>query len=97
MLRMLYGDWFDRRHDILLMVQKSGDHQVIWRISRYLQGLIHSRWLFGIFSINSKDSCHQPITIVECYSFSLKLTARLPLKTGGLGDNPFLDWVPCLF
>ena len=29
---------------ILFMVQKSRDHQLIWRIYHYLQGFIHVRW-----------------------------------------------------
>ena len=28
-------------------------HQVVGSLSRYLQGFIHPRWLFGISSINS--------------------------------------------
>ena len=35
------------------MLQKSGVHQLTWETSRYLQGFIHFRWLFGISFINS--------------------------------------------
>ncbi len=28
-------------------------HQLICSLSHYLQGFVHSRWLFGISSINS--------------------------------------------
>ena len=38
-------------------MEKSGDHQLIWSISHYLQGLIHPRWLFGISSIYDCCMC----------------------------------------
>ena len=34
----------------LLMVQKSGVHQLIWYISHYLQGFRHPRWLVGFLN-----------------------------------------------
>ena len=39
-------------------------HQLIGRLSHYLQGFIHSRWLFGISSINSISSA---MCWVRCY------------------------------
>ena len=44
-----------QNREILLMVQKSSDHQLIWRISNFLQGFIHPRWC-RISSINSRSA-----------------------------------------
>ena len=41
------------RYFPLLRLMEEILHQLIWRISHYLQGFIHPRWLFGISSINS--------------------------------------------
>ena len=36
--------------NILLVVQRSGDHQLIWRIYYYLHGFVDVRWLAGFLS-----------------------------------------------
>ena len=48
------------RVQIRLMVQKSGDHQLIWKISLFLQGLIHPRWckMSSINSISAEVQIH---------------------------------------
>ena len=48
----IHLSWVTKPGLILLMVQKSGDHQLIWRIYHYLQGFINVRWC-RISSINS--------------------------------------------
>ena len=56
----------------LLMVQKSGDHQLrlVVEIYHYLQGFIHPRWLFGI-SEPSTVSIYSPIHSTGTTSFKL--------------------------
>ena len=49
---------------ILLMVQKSGDHQAIWYILDSLHGYMHRRWC-GNSSINSMCMWHDMINKFE--------------------------------
>ena len=44
----------ETKHLELLKLRKMEDilHQLIWRISHFLEGFINDRWLFGISSIN---------------------------------------------
>ena len=61
--------------DILLMVQKSGVHQL--RLVGYpiiCMGFIHPKWLFGMSSINSMIL---PSTNLNCYDH----VSRIPVLT----------------
>ena len=42
--------------DKLILLMENILHQLIGRLSHYLQGFVHPRWLFGISSINSSSS-----------------------------------------
>ena len=62
------------RVQIRLMVQKSGDHQLIWKISLFLQGLIHPRWckMSSINSISAEVQIHvENINHLSGYTRSL--------------------------
>ena len=72
---------------ILLMVQKSGDHQLIWQISQYLQGWKHipkwswyGKWIpwFTRFQIHPNGGCagflnHQQHEGLNFWGFSIPL------------------------
>ena len=64
------------------MVQKSGDHQLIWHIHHYLQGFILSRWLFGISSLN----------YVLWYYLQYKIHPRMYVTLPGLPQVKVLVW-----
>ena len=61
-----------RTVDSMLIVQKSGDHQVdVGSLSDLLKGSLHSRWLFGMSSIGSVNMYQLWILVFWCPCLAL--------------------------
>ena len=58
---------------LLLMVQKSGKHQLIWRISHYLQGFMYVRWWSSSINMwidrSPKTFFSRTTWILRCFFF----------------------------
>ena len=78
---------------ILLMVQKSGDHQLIWYISHYLHGFYTSKrwWSPDFWTINS-------MSWLGCHSKQRDWVPKFYIFNWRVGDffSPGMSWwLPC--
>ena len=65
-------------------------HQLVGRLSHYLRGFIHPRWLFGISSMNSIVGCYHYVVLHPFLDLQGRLITLTPILQSlrGLTDWP---------